>query len=697
MNSLAMIHSEKNKMFKLCRKIIQEFGNLCKELIQQQNGMTPQTVIDATASYFSNELDRFLTRYKREQKIKKNPFYVPPEERTVGTRVEMRYDEREQIEKPLMIHSTLQYVPMISTLIAFFKRQENLEMYLNFQVEHQCDDSIIKQFCCGKLYRSQEFFRLNPSAIQIQIAIDDMEICDPLSSKSGLHKVCAVYFTIANIPVKFKSKLNNIFLLCLCNSDDLKTKKTDINNIWEMIVSELKYLEEVGIVLDDGQVLKGTLIRLVGDNLGLNGSLCMNESFRSTYFCRICKLSNEKCQQETMDNLNVYRDEMHYDEMLNIIQNSEKVEFKETCGIKRYCVLNDLKYFHTFRNFSLDFMHDFLEGLMSFSLKHVFRNLIDNKVFKEDDLKKMIQFYQYPKHFRRDKPSALNFKKSNLGQNAAQMKCLFLNIPFILKEYEKNIHLANMWSCLKSLLRAFQIVNSETFDDALLIELETCVDKHLKSVMELFKVKLIPKHHLLIHYANIIRIMGPLFDSSMMRFEAKHTFFKTASRNTNNFININKTLAMKHQLELALNKNTFCDKVSHKKPKEILFHFMRTTFGDSITSHIPRDSGCLEVGSFNFNSYVYERKSVVSFDMNLYEIELIVLKNPNYFFVATKLDILEFNEFTQSLEVRKLSTPSYVFIAFDEMSHRKSYCSKFLEGNQFVIIDNNDILRSVNE
>lgn len=410
MNSLAMIHSEKSKMFKLCRKIIQEFGDLSKELIEQQNGMTPQTVIDATASYFSNELDTFLTRYKREQKIKKNPFYVPPEERTIGTRVEMIYYEREQIEKPLMIQSTLQYVPMISTLIAFFKRQENLEMYLNFQVQHHCDDSIIKRFCCGQLYRSQEFFRLNPSAIQIQIAIDDMEICDPLSSKSGLHKVCAVYFTIANIPVKFKSKLNNIFLLCLCNSDDLKTEKTDINNIWEMIVSELKYLEESGIVLDDGQVLKGTLIRLVGDNLGLNGSLCMNESFRSTYFCRICKLSNKTCQQETMDNLNAYRDELHYNEMLDIIQNSEKVEFKETCGIKRYCVLNDLKYFHTFRNFSLDFMHDFLEGLMSFSLKHVFRNLIDKKVFKEDDLKKMIRFYQYPKHFRRDKPSALNFK-----------------------------------------------------------------------------------------------------------------------------------------------------------------------------------------------------------------------------------------------------------------------------------------------
>lgn len=56
-----------------------------------------------------------------------------------------------------------------------------------------------------------------------------------------------------------------------------------------------------------------------------------------------------------------------------------------------------------------------------------------------------------------------------------------------------------------------------------------------------------------------------------------------------------------------------------------------------------------------------------------------------------------FNEFTKSLEVRKLGTPGHVFIAFDEMSHKKTYCSKFIQGNQFVIIDNNDILESVNK
>lgn len=375
MNSLSMKHTEKNKMFSLCSEIVKQVGLLSRELVMEENEMNPSSVIEAVTSFFSSEIETFKTRYKRDKKMEKNELYVAPEEKAIGTRIELIYNKKEKIENPTLIQSTCQKVSIISTLKAFFRQPENVDTYFEYQANHKCIENSFENFCCGQVFKSQEFFRLNPDAIQLQLAIDDVEICDPLSSKSNLHKVCAVYFVIRNIPHRFNSKLNNIFLVCLCNVDDLKTKKTDINNIWEMIVDEVKFLEETGITLSNGKVLKGTLVSLAADNLGANIALCLSESFRSFHFCRICTLNSEECKSTFTDDLSKYRCNSHYEKMLEIVSNSETVDLKETCGIKRYCVLNDLKYFNIFKNFSVDIMHDLNEGVVPFLLNNIFLHI----------------------------------------------------------------------------------------------------------------------------------------------------------------------------------------------------------------------------------------------------------------------------------------------------------------------------------
>lgn len=89
--------------------------------------------------------------------------------------------------------------------------------------------------------------------------------------------------------------------------------------------------------------------------------------------------------------------------------------------------------------------------------------------------------------------------KSNLGQNAAQMKCLFLNLPFILIEYENDIHLKKIWRSVTSLLDILHIVYSDVNDESMIQELKKCIVEHLKLIEELFEAGLIPKHHFLTH------------------------------------------------------------------------------------------------------------------------------------------------------------------------------------------------------
>lgn len=696
MNGLTMKHSEKDLMFKHCSEIIKIFGQLTNEMIEQ-NEMTPFNAVDAVTTSFCSEIETFISRFKREKQINKNPLYVPPQERAIGNRIEQKFDINEQIEKPVLIQSTLQIVSVISSLKSFFSESNNLNMYLKFQSEHQCIPGVYKYFCCGEVYQSSEFFRSNPNAIQLQLAIDDVEICDPLGSKSNLHKVCAVYFVIRNIPPRFNSKLKNIFLVCVCNAEDLKTKKTDINNIWEIVVDEIKFLEKNGIMLDNGHVLKGTLVSYAADNLGAHIALCLAESFRAIYFCRTCTVSRDESEMIFKDDLEKYRDESHYERMLEVINNSEKVDFKETFGIKRYCALNDLNHFHIFRNFSVDIMHDLNEGVIHSLLQNVFFYLKENKVLNEKGLQDMIKGYQYPMYFRRDKPSILilDKKRRKIGQNSSQIRCLFLNLPFMLARYENNEHLMKIWDCVKWLLRIFQIVYSEVFDENLLKELELCVENFLKTFKELFKCNLLPKHHFMVHYANIIRKMGPLIYMSMIRFDAKHTFLKNVVRYTNNFVNINKTLAVKHQQNMIIKENTFCDKFTNTKKKPIRVDFIRETYGNAIFSHFSNDSMFSEMTSFSFNSLKYARGSIISYKKKLHEIEMILISDKTHYLVAFELEFLGVHEFSQSLEVKKPHSVQFEMIKFHDLLHKKPYCCKFIGSKQYVIIDNRDVMRTL--
>ncbi len=47
-------------------------------------------------------------------------------------------------------------------------------------------------------------------------------------------------------------------------------------------------------------------------------------------------------------------------------------------GVKKSCLLNSLQYFHTTANFSVDIMHDILEGVAQFEMKLLIQHLIQN-------------------------------------------------------------------------------------------------------------------------------------------------------------------------------------------------------------------------------------------------------------------------------------------------------------------------------
>ena len=60
-----------------------------------------------------------------------------------------------------------------------------------FQVysDHTDVDGYLKDYCDGENFKSHPLFSVHSRALQIFLYYDDLEICNPLGSKRGVHKI----------------------------------------------------------------------------------------------------------------------------------------------------------------------------------------------------------------------------------------------------------------------------------------------------------------------------------------------------------------------------------------------------------------------------------------------------------------------------------------------------------------------------
>lgn len=266
-NKFNFKHSETDYVYQLISDLISEMIRVLIDALKTEN--TDKSLLFKSISVFiSEKLGRFKSKHRRHKQCESNAFYVAPEERAIGTRFEMRADKN-QTALPTLLQNSVQYIPVTKTLVSLFKSKHFRKMYFEYNgngtnSRHTCIPGEYRDFCCGKIYQNTELFQTNPESLQIHLYTDDFEIL-PLKSKASVHKICAVYFTIRNLPSNMSYKMNNIYLVCLLNSNDLRSNQTDFNNVWEMIVQDMYQLETTGIKLDGDIFLKGnwTKIRVI--------------------------------------------------------------------------------------------------------------------------------------------------------------------------------------------------------------------------------------------------------------------------------------------------------------------------------------------------------------------------------------------------------------------------------------------------
>ena len=263
-------------------------NHLCKKLTQvlQENGVDIDNIhgltdilngtSDAAAACMTINSSQKLNKY-----AKTNFFHVEPQEYLMAPDT---YGNR----------FTCQYIPILETIKGLLKQKTVRTEVLN---GHVSTDEILRDICDGSKVNSSPFFSGDEKTLQIILYFDEFTVVNPLGTKVKKNKIAAFYMLLGNIPPIYRSKLDAIQLVLLCRA--LHVKRSGFSHILEPLVHDLKCLEDEGITVntEDGEInFKGSIVVVVGDNLGSHGLGGFLENFNGMKFCRFCTATKQAAQ-----------------------------------------------------------------------------------------------------------------------------------------------------------------------------------------------------------------------------------------------------------------------------------------------------------------------------------------------------------------------------------------------------------------
>lgn len=245
---LKLNHNKTDVIYQLMLDLLLQSKLFSTRLIEDENNLNAVEAVDTATTFVCDKISAYKSSYKRKQKLCQSSGYVLPQEMALGLRWDLVREQKTLSSSLRLIQCKAQYISLIETLLSLFERKDFSEVFFEHNSRvHQNDGDHYCTFSSGEIFQQNELFRTHPNSIQIQIALDEVEIANPIGSKATLYKLLVVYFSIVNLPEKFRSKLSNIYVLMICNSSDIKTVYTDMNDVLRPIVRELKYLEDTGM------------------------------------------------------------------------------------------------------------------------------------------------------------------------------------------------------------------------------------------------------------------------------------------------------------------------------------------------------------------------------------------------------------------------------------------------------------------
>lgn len=445
---------------------------------------------------------------------------------------------------------SFQYVPILKSLQQILDCDSVLDKAINLKSNYRAGDQL-KYTSYFDSLNCQQNALLSETAISLILYVDEFEICNPIGTSKTTHKVFGVYFTLGNLPPGSNSSLSSIYLCALINSNDVK--HYGYERVLEPLLDDLVTLENDGVFISKlGRTIKGTVQCIAADNLGAHSIAGFVENFSGNYVCRFCTADKEEIQTTQVSSGTFCRrtEAIHAAHLEAIRQN----DLPNHYGVKGVCVISEkLSHFKVTTGFPPDIMHDLFEGIVPREIALCLTVLISKKYFTLADLNRAIKNFPFKWNDKTNCPHTvpLTFsKRSSIGGNAHENWSLLRFLPFLIGNRVPVSEPA--WEILNGLKDIVDLVVAPFHTKESIAYLQFKISEHRMVFQEVFPdTKLLPKHHYLEHYPELIEQFGPLVALWTMRFKAKHSFFKRVVRHTNCYKNVLLSLAQRHQFHMA--------------------------------------------------------------------------------------------------------------------------------------------------
>lgn len=328
------------------------------------------------------------------------------------------------------------------------------------------------------------------------------------------------------------------------------------------------------------------------------------------------------------------------------------------------------------------------EGAIPFLLSNLFDYMVVNRIVKSNtDILNRIRDFNFGELRKQNKPTDISLAGKGLGQNASQLHCLFIHLPFIFADEREELE--SIWIVVESLLRCIEIIYSKVITEEDLEELALLTGIHLDNFIRIFNEYLRPKHHLMTHYPNAIRRMGPLIYFWMMRFESMHQVFTRLVKHTNNYVNITKTLAQKHQAMIAY-KRFQLNGVQTSMSKKFINTDTFPKYKDQVTNCT---GGEIDVRDFFvlkfaiFNSFEYREGLMIIIEKKMCEIVHVFSVHGEILLFCKPYRVVKFESFFNSIEITTDIHSIFTLVNLKSISNMKTYERKFVQNKMYVICD----------
>ena len=77
---------------------------------------------------------------------------------------------------------------------------------------HSRTDDYIADYCDGRLFKEHDFFQSNSNALQLVAYFDEVEVCNPLAGRAGIHKLGLLHYEFGFALIKMLFLFRDVLL-----------------------------------------------------------------------------------------------------------------------------------------------------------------------------------------------------------------------------------------------------------------------------------------------------------------------------------------------------------------------------------------------------------------------------------------------------------------------------------------------------